>query len=87
MATIYDTEITVYRGTDFDPDGNPVPWRFEAAFFDDADSDFTGEYLFNVTENGELYPIGPVGNAVVADSAVTYKNYQEMIAAESGHNT
>ena len=80
MANIHDTPITVYRGTDYNPDGTAVPWRFETAFFNDENQ--CGEYLFNVDENGDLYPTGTVGNAVEYETASTYKNYAEMVEAE-----
>ena len=84
MANIYDTPITVYRGTNYNPDGTPIPWSFCTAFFtDEEESGYYGEYLFCVDENDDIYPTGTVGNAVIIETAQEYKNYCEMIIAEN----
>ena len=80
IATIYNTPVTVYRGVNYNPDGTPVPFRFETAFFND--DLWRGDYLFGVAENGELYPTGTVGNAVEVESTTEYKNYAEMMLSE-----
>lgn len=79
MANIYDTPITVYRGTDYNPDGTPIPWSFCAAFFDEEE--YTGEFLFCIDENGNIYPVGTVGNADEIESEENYNNYCEMLIA------
>lgn len=85
MPNIYDTKITVYRGTSYNPDGSPVYWSFCTAFFPSEEEGGYfdgGEYLFDVDENNEIYPTGTVGNAVEYDEVVEYRNYCEMMISE-----
>lgn len=84
MANIYDTAITVYRGVNHNPDGTVVPFSFCTAFFD-ADDDVYGcggEYLIAADEDGNLIPVGTVGNAATYDNADDYPNYCAMMLAE-----
>lgn len=79
---IYDTKITVYRGVDYAPDGTPVPWQFCTADFPPYEDGWYGdggEYIFAVDENGDLYPVSPVGNGVEWGDVEVYENYYAMI--------
>lgn len=83
MANIYNTTITVYRGTDYNPDGTSVPWSFCTAFFNDEDDGYCGEFLFSVDENdNSIYPVSPVGSKEGVLTTKTYKNYCELLIAE-----
>lgn len=82
MANIYNTPITVYRGTDYNPDGTSVPWVFCTAFLDEDDG-YSGEFLFAVDENdNSIYPVAPVWSKEGVLTTKTYKNYCELLIAE-----
>lgn len=76
-ANIYNSKVYLYKGTNYNPDGTPVPWTFCTAWFDD--DNYCGEYLFAVADNGDIYPTGSVGNAVTVDDVITYENYTAML--------
>ena len=81
MANVYNTKVYLYKGTDYNPDGTPVPWTFCTAWFEDDESNYQGEYLFAVDENGNMYPTGTVGNAATADEVIVFENYMAMLMA------
>ena len=84
---IYDTRITVYRGVNYNPDGTPVPWHFCTADFpsyEDGGYFDGGEYIFDVDENDNLYPVSTVGNVEEWTAVEVYENYCVMMVAVCG---
>lgn len=83
---IYDKPVTLYKGTNYNPDGSPVDFSYVTAFLseDEDINGWGGEYLIAAADTGELIQVGLVGNAAGYDTASEFENYAAMMLAEKG---